>query len=205
MRLVRDPPAPESVACEKTRLRLAMRRLRFMLAGEGLDAATRAARLLPLDRLPPFLVVGGYHAVGAELDPLPLIDRLRARGAMLALPVAIDRHAPVVFRAADEPARFAPDAFGIPAPAATAAARLPDLVIAPVLAFDRRGGRLGQGAGCYDRTLAALRARSAVFVIGLAYTGQEIDHVPVEPHDQALDAILTESGYTEFRMGFECA
>jgi 5-formyltetrahydrofolate cyclo-ligase len=75
----------------------------------------------------------------------------------------------------------------------------PDLVVAPLLAFDRRGGRLGQGGGSYDRTLANLRAEKPVFVIGLAYSGQEVDALPVESHDQRLDAILTETEYLEVR------
>ena len=73
----------------------------------------------------------------------------------------------------------------------------PDLVIAPVPAFDRRGGRVGQGGGHYDRTLEALRAGKKVFVLGLAYSGQEIEAAPMESHDQKLDAILTETGYIE--------
>ena len=67
----------------------------------------------------------------------------------------------------------------------------------PLLAFDRTGGRLGQGAGCYDRTIAALRAMGAVRVIGLAYAGQEVVRVPVGVHDQRLDGILTDTGYIE--------
>ncbi len=76
---------------------------------------------------------------------------------------------------------------------------VPDLVIAPLLAFDRSGARLGQGGGHYDRTLEGLRARGPLFVIGLAYAGQQIDAVPREPHDQCLDAILTEISYTRVR------
>jgi 5-formyltetrahydrofolate cyclo-ligase len=70
-------------------------------------------------------------------------------------------------------------------------------VIAPVLAFDRAGQRLGQGAGHYDRTLANLRALRPVFVLGLAYAGQEVEALPAEPHDERLDAILTETAYIE--------
>jgi 5-formyltetrahydrofolate cyclo-ligase len=72
----------------------------------------------------------------------------------------------------------------------------PDLVITPLLAFDLFGGRLGQGGGYYDRTLEALRARKPVVALGLAYAGQQIARAPVEPHDQTLDAILTEKAYT---------
>jgi 5-formyltetrahydrofolate cyclo-ligase len=95
-----------------------------------------------------------------------------------------------------------PDAFGNPSPPASAPEVFPNLIIAPVLAFDRRGGRVGQGGGHYDRTLEALRARGEVFVLGLAYAGQEIASVPSEAHDQALDAILTETGYIEVRKDF---
>ena len=91
-----------------------------------------------------------------------------------------------------------PDALGIPAPDVNSAAVLPDVVFAPLLAFDRKGGRLGQGGGHYDRTLANLRRMKAVFVVGLAFAGQELPEIPMEPHDQRLDAILTETEYLEF-------
>ncbi len=174
-----------------------MRRSRAAQARDGPLAARRAADLFPLERMGAFAVVGGYHPVGAELDPRPLMDRFAAAGAALALPAAVDAHAPLVFRLAGDPAGFVPDALGILAPPTSAEAVTPDLIIAPVLAFDRRGGRLGQGAGCYDRTLELLRQAGLVLVIGLAYAGQEIDEVPTEPHDQCLDAILTENGYIE--------
>jgi 5-formyltetrahydrofolate cyclo-ligase len=73
----------------------------------------------------------------------------------------------------------------------------PNLIIAPLLGFDRRGGRLGQGAGHYDRTLADLRKDRPVFVLGLAYAGQEVEAVPIDAHDQRLDAILTETAFME--------
>jgi 5-formyltetrahydrofolate cyclo-ligase len=84
------------------------------------------------------------------------------------------------------------------APVPSAPQSHPDLVIAPLLGFDRKGRRLGQGGGTYDRTLANLRAFGRVFVLGLAYSGQEVDEVPAEPHDQRLDAVLTETAYLEF-------
>jgi 5-formyltetrahydrofolate cyclo-ligase len=70
-------------------------------------------------------------------------------------------------------------------------------VVAPLLAFDRAGRRLGQGAGHYDRALAELRAVRPVFVLGLGFSGQEVDELPHEAHDQRLDAILTETDYIE--------
>ena len=125
--------------------------------------------------------------------------RLVKAGGRLALPVTLAADAPLIFRAwraGDEPQI---DAFGVPTPPASAPQVTPGLVICPLLAFDKAGGRLGQGGGHYDRTIAALRAAGPVFVLGLAYAGQEVDALVMEPHDQRLDAILTENGYTEFR------
>ncbi|HRD47008.1 MAG TPA: 5-formyltetrahydrofolate cyclo-ligase, partial [Caulobacter sp.] len=76
----------------------------------------------------------------------------------------------------------------------------PDLVMVPLLAFDAAGGRLGQGGGHYDRTMAALRNRpSSPPFVGMAYSGQQVAALPREPHDQPLDGILTEAGYIGVR------
>jgi 5-formyltetrahydrofolate cyclo-ligase len=184
---------------DKTVLRARLRGLRRRLAADAPDAAERAAALAPVDCLPSFRVFSGYVAQGSEIDPRPLMDRLANTGAQCALPFAARREAVLEFRAWDLCEPLAPDAFRIPAPAPTARLTAPDLVIAPLLAFDRNGGRLGQGAGHYDRTLEELRTVRSVFVLGLAYAGQEVDAIPMEPHDQRLDAILTETGYIEIR------
>ena len=70
-----------------------------------------------------------------------------------------------------------------------------------MLAFDRSGGRLGQGGGFYDRTLRDLRRRGEVFAVGLAFAGQEVDQAPMGPDDEPLDAVLTEKGYIAFGKG----
>ena len=74
----------------------------------------------------------------------------------------------------------------------------PELVVTPLLAFDGSGGRMGQGGGYYDRTLGQLRAEGRVFVVGLAFAGQEVEKLPAEDHDQPLDAVLTEAGFRRF-------
>jgi 5-formyltetrahydrofolate cyclo-ligase len=186
-----------SAASAKTLLRAALRGNRKILAAQAPDAAERAAALFPEARLSGVTVVSGYRAFGRELDPWPLMRRLSDAGAELALPVVQVRNAPLVFRAHAPGDPLAPDAAGIAAPAPDAQILRPDLVITPLLAFDRFGGRVGQGGGYYDHTLAALRAEGPVFVLGLAYAGQEVDRVPLEPHDQRLDAILTEKAYIE--------
>ena len=182
---------------DKTALRLRMRGLRSRLAAEAPGAAWRAAAALPIGRLPPYEIAALYYAHGTELDPTPLAERLVAAGVTTALPVARARDGLLQFRAWRPGETLAPDAVGVPSPSDAAQAVTPQLVVAPLLAFDRSGGRLGQGGGHYDRTIENLRAAGEVFVLGLAYAGQEVDAIPMEPHDQRLDAVLTEAGYIE--------
>ena len=180
---------------DKRVLRAQLRALRRGLADEVPDAAERAAALWPA-RGSDSRVFALYHPSGSELDPTPLRARLPA-GAV-ALPAAQSRDGALVFRLHRPGEALVPDALGIPSPGPNAVPVLPDVVITPLLAFDRRGGRLGQGGGHYDRTLANLRRMKSVLVVGLAYAGQELPEIPMEPHDQRLDAILTETSYQEF-------
>ncbi len=140
-------------------------------------------------------VVSVYLADAVEIDPAPLADALAARGARIVLPVAVAKDRPLVFRPPVPGGALVPDAAGIPAPPSTQPDLVPDVVIAPLLGFDRFGGRIGQGGGYYDRTLAALRASAPVAVIGLAYAGQACPRLPMDDHDQRLDGVLTEEGY----------
>jgi 5-formyltetrahydrofolate cyclo-ligase len=86
---------------------------------------------------------------------------------------------------------LSPDSFGILSPALTAAAVQPAIILTPLLAFDRAGGRLGQGGGHYDRVLASLKPKGAI-AVGLAYAIQEVVEIPTGEHDQRLDWIVTE-------------
>jgi len=176
------------------------RRLRAARAGMAVhraEASERAAALAPLNLWPAFRIVAGYAPTEAEIDPWPLLRRMAAAGARIALPVVVARGAPLAFREADSLDRLAPDAAGIPSPPPTAPVVVPDLILAPLIAFDRAGGRLGQGGGYYDRTLRGLRARATVWVVGLAFAGQEVEQTPMGSGDERLNAILTETAYTE--------
>jgi len=185
-----------SDASAKIILRLEMRGLRRRLCAEAPDAASRVVAHLPAGRLGA-AVVAGYQPTGTEMDPWPLMQAFARAGARLALPVAVTLDGPLIFRAYADGDPLKPDIAGVAAPIAAAGPLQPDLVITPLLAFDHLGGRVGQGGGHYDRTLAALRKRAPIFALGLAYAGQQIAHLPAEPHDQPLDAILTEKGYIE--------
>ncbi len=180
---------------EKPRLRRRLRAVRRRLALEWPHAAEDAAKAAPVELWAQSGVIAGYVAVGSEIDPAPLLARLAAAGARIVLPAANARHAPLVFRDAVAPADLVADVAGIPAPPQGTPVAIPGLVITPLLGFDRWGGRLGQGGGYYDRTLAALRARGAVIAVGLGFSGQAVERIPVGPLDQRLDAILTERGY----------
>lgn len=191
-----------SPASAKTVLRSQLRGRRKAMAAAAPDAAIRAAAKFPEKRLTDFKIVAGYQARGGEIDPWPLMQRLAKAGARLALPVATGRDLPLTFRAFAPGDSLAPDAVGIASPLEGAPEVVPDLVITPLLAFDRQGHRIGQGGGHYDRTLAALREQAEVFVLGLAYAGQQVAALPVEEHDESLDAILTERGYIEAQKEF---
>lgn len=171
-----------------------MRRRRRALAAASPAAGAEAALHLPADDLPPVRVFAAYLPAGGEIDPGPLSGRLLALGAERVLP-RVPREGPMQFVLAPPDCALEPDAAGQLAPAPGAPERRPDLVITPLLAFDRFGGRLGQGGGHYDRALAGLRRTGPVFVLGLAFAGQEVDRLDLEPHDEPLDAVLTEAGY----------
>ncbi len=151
-------------------------------------------------------VVAGYHPIGAEIDPLPLMTQLAARGHTLALPVLAEGDGPLVFRLWRPGDPLERGRHDIAEPRAERPEVVPDIVLVPLLAFDARGGRLGHGGGHYDRTLAALRARAlegdgaspGVLAIGLAYAEQGVDSLPLEPHDQPLDLVLTPEGVRDF-------
>jgi len=142
-------------------------------------------------------VISAYWPMGSEMDPRPLMLRLAEAGADLCLPRLLEgpARAPLRFHrwTPAEPLQQGP--FGLMQPRPEAPGAVPDLLLVPLLAFDESGSRLGYGGGYYDRTLAALRARKTVVAVGVAYAGQEADHVPVNDHDQALDAVLTEKGW----------
>ena len=135
-----------------------------------------------------------YRAIQSELDPLPLVEALWKQGIQTCFPVVVEADTPLVFRAADTKTRFISGAFGAAIPDETAPSVTPTIIVAPLLAFDRAGYRLGYGGGFYDRTLEKLRALAPTRAYGYAYLAQQVDVMPIEPTDQKLDGIITEAG-----------
>ena len=139
--------------------------------------------------------VSGFMPIRTEIDPLPAMAEAAAHGPV-GVPVIMAQAQPLHF------ARWTPDTAMVPGPfGASVPAQLdfmtPEIVIVPLLAFDRTGGRLGYGGGFYDRTLELLRSRRATLAIGFAFAGQEVAAAPLEPTDQPLDLIVTEAGVIE--------
>ena len=183
-------------------LRIAALARRDALSDEGRAAAAQAIarRGLPVD-IKPGTIVSGYSPIRGEIDPVPLMRTLAAQGAQLALPAITARGKSLVFRAWSPNDRLMLGSLGIPEPSPAAAELIPDIMLVPLAAFDRAGHRIGYGAGHYDVTLAHLRKGKAITALGLAFAVQEIKNVPMQPHDVALDYVLTEKQAFDFRSG----
>jgi 5-formyltetrahydrofolate cyclo-ligase len=157
-----------------------------------------AARAFPVVARPG-TIVSGFMPIKSEINPLPLMKALTGQGARLALPVIAGRGAPLVMRPweLDEP--LDRGQWGIREPKADDAEVEPDILLVPLLAFDRAGHRIGYGAGYYDLTIAALRERKPIIAIGLAFAAQEVPAVPATPRDARLDLVLTEREVIDLR------
>ena len=167
-------------------------RARMRLKRSGCDPAW-GARLAGhlLARCPPRpgQVVSGFWPLEGEIDVRPLLLALAGRGHVVALPDTPVRGEALTFHRWRPGSRLIPGRFGTLRPECDPL--VPDVLLVPLLAFDRAGHRLGYGAGYYDRTLDALTERRT---IGCAFAAQEVETVPVEAHDRRLDAIATEEG-----------
>ncbi len=183
---------PTNAAC-KTKLRAAAMALRDAISPAERMAAAEAIGTEGLQvELKPGLVISAYAPIRSELSPLPLLRGCAAAGAKLALPVVVGRGQPLVMKEWRLGAPVKRGVWGITEPADDAAEVFPDIVIVPLLAFDRRGHRIGYGAGYYDMTIARLRTMKQVTAIGIALAAQEIPEVPATPRDARLDRVLTE-------------
>lgn len=154
-------------------------------------AETIAARPLPV-AVPAGAIVSAYSPIRAELNPVPLLRRFAEAGASLALPAIAGRGKPLILRTWTFGAPLARGQWGIKEPPPEAPEVKPDILIIPLAAFDRRGFRIGYGAGYYDLTLNALRKIKPAIAIGIAYAVQEVSEIPTHERDARLDFVLTE-------------
>ena len=181
------------IAAAKSDLRaVALARRNALPVAERMAAAEAiASRAFPV-AVASNTIVSGYMPMGSELDPRPLMRKLADAGARLALPVVVGRGVPLLMRAYAFGEALVKGVWNIRVPPLEAPEVEPDVLLVPLLAFDRNGDRLGYGAGYYDMTIAALRAKKRVIAVGIAFAAQEVDAVPTTPRDARLDLVLTE-------------
>ncbi len=183
---------PMTLADEKNLLRRKMRRLRrdFTQGREQAEVMIERRAVAILDDCPPG-VLAGYWPMAGEADIRRLMGRASARHD-LCLPVVVGQDMALVFRAWRPGDALEDGVFSTMVPPPCRPERRPDILLVPLLAFDRRGYRLGYGGGYYDRSLACLRAGKDILAIGIAFSLQEADVLPAEETDQPLDIIVTE-------------
>lgn len=140
--------------------------------------------------------LAGYMPIRTEISPLPAMEEASAHGTV-GVPVIQGEAQPLKFSrwSPDGPLREGP--FGAQVPEKDDYFD-PEILIVPLVAFDRAGNRLGYGGGFYDRTLEGLRQRGGCLAIGFAYSAQEAAELPLEPTDQPLDMIVTEAEILSF-------
>jgi len=172
---------------DKASLRRALRARRrsFAATCPPLPAPSR----LLIEALFPGVVVASYVPVGGEADPALFDAAVIAAGGQLAWPVVVDRESPITFHIGS-PDTMTDGPYGLRQPIAADGGVVPDIILTPLVGFDSRGNRLGQGAGHYDRAFArwpdALR-------IGIAWSVQQVDALPHDPWDVPLHMIVTEN------------
>lgn len=188
----------EAIEETKAALRIQARAARASLDhAERADAAVAAAQhFFAAIALEPSDVVAAYWRIRDELDCQPILIQLMDGNQTVVLPVVLGPEEPLDLRVWEQGASLYESGFGTLAPSELAPKAEPDVVIMPLLAFDSQGTRLGYGGGYYDRTLASMKKRPKL--IGLAYSAQELEHIPREAHDVPLDAIVTEAGVRHF-------
>ncbi|WP_272006464.1 5-formyltetrahydrofolate cyclo-ligase [Roseovarius sp. ZX-A-9] len=169
----------------------ARRRVAHGTAGPG-SAALLSGVLAGYRGVP----LAGYMPIRTEIDPLPAMEEAAAHGPV-GVPVIVGEGLPLKFSRWEPGCAMKDGPFGARIPEVDDFFE-PEILIVPLVAFDRSGGRLGYGGGFYDRTLELLRARRATLAIGFAYAGQEADGLPLEPTDQPLDMLVTETEVITF-------
>lgn len=180
----------------KARLRAEKLAARSAMSGESrieksMLIADAGGELLAIE---PGEDVAGFFPIRSEVDVRPLMQRLKERGARLSMPVVLDTET-IEFRELVAGAPLIETGFGTSGPGPEATVVDPDLILVPMAAFDRLGHRIGYGGGYYDRAISRLHAKGRrPRLIGVAFDCQQVDVIPAEDHDVALDAVLTESG-----------
>ena len=194
-----DIPVPpthiDDPAGAKARMRERAAKIRRREADNHPDAAEKLAEYcqLLIDRFGRG-VYAAYLPIRSEISPLPLIAALHDAGQPTAMPVTPAEGHPLSFRSWAVGDALEDGPYGTRQPPVGDPPVLPNVILAPLLAFDRAGWRLGYGGGFYDRYIARVFKFKKVITVGLAFSFQELKTVPRNKFDQKLDIILTDKG-----------
>ncbi|MEM8689042.1 MAG: 5-formyltetrahydrofolate cyclo-ligase [Pseudomonadota bacterium] len=193
----------DSLLAAKAKARTAAAKVRAAAFQQTADAAAEALAQTGLGFLGAKTpgVVSGFYPYKSELDLRPMLSALSTQGWTTCLPIVLGEGRPLVFRAWTPGERTEPGAWNIPVPVSSAQSVEPDVMLVPLLAFDRAGYRLGYGGGFYDRTIEKFRKSKVLLTVGVAFAAQEVDAVLRGPHDQPLDWVLTEAGPIKVAAG----
>jgi 5-formyltetrahydrofolate cyclo-ligase len=190
--------AEEQIEAVKAALRIRARtqRANFLKSAHPESAAAAARHFFSAVALEPGIVVAAYWPIRDELDCRPVLTQLMDSGQPVCLPVVLGDEQPLELRLWEQGAPLYPSGFGTLAPPDDAPLAVPDVILMPLLGYDRAGTRLGYGGGYYDRTLASMP--NLPKLVGFAFAAQELDFIPREAHDVPLDIVITEQGVLQF-------
>jgi 5-formyltetrahydrofolate cyclo-ligase len=195
-------PLPDrSLATEKRKLRQTMQQRRLAMPHAVMATASQAVARHFADH--PILAFApsfaGYVAMRSEVDVRPVFDIMGRFNKDTSLP-CIRPEKSLMFRQWRPYDPLVRSPVGTQEPEPTAASVIPAVVLVPLLAFDGEGYRLGYGGGYYDRTMNIMRLFSTPpLFIGVGYSNQEVDQLPIDQFDEQLDGIITELGVSMFR------
>jgi 5-formyltetrahydrofolate cyclo-ligase len=193
--LVADTP----IEMEKVQLRATAHEQRAKLgAEERAEAAKLAAAHLFSDvPISEDAIIACYWPIRDEIDCKPVLVHFMDAFRTVCLPVTLGDAEPLEFRVWEQGAQLYEAGFGSLAPAEGAPVVEPDVIIIPLLGFDKHGTRLGYGRGYYDRTVAVMKKKPVL--IGYAFGAQELPEIPRDAHDVPMDYLVTETGVRRFK------
>ncbi len=184
---------------EKTSLDKSILREKALLARAGLNIKQKKAaekkaanNFLNYISLEKNQIIAVYYPINNEINCLGLVENLREKNYKICLPVVIKKDAPMVFRLWQKGDKLTPDLTKTLAPNTNATKINPDIIIMPLVAFDKNGARLGYGKGYYDRTIANMKNKP--LLVGYAFSIQELDKIKQDVYDVPLDYIVSEDG-----------
>lgn len=197
--MIDEISSDEGIAWQKQtiRSRLRQRRIEITAQQQATASLSVCGLLGELEVLRDAQLIAAYRSMGGEIDLSSVLAQLVERGVTVTVPRV--RGEDLEFVTWQPTSRERQGAFGISEPVEGEVKELAlhDVVLTPLVAFDKEGRRLGQGKGFYDRSFGCLGPQRPK-IIGIAYDFQEVEQVPCEPTDFALDLLVTNSKVLNF-------